>query len=208
MKQGGILDSLFKRKSPALKDLVDEINAAASSARNLLLEEGFSDADIDDAIAGGAAMFEKIVDDPRKHKAADYSLQVLEIAAAIRGLVEKHDFLDNPRRVATAIGLAFQCGLGFGMNPMTRSADFKGEYFTALAKMSHQNDRAAERIARDRTRKYWIQNPNQTIANTTGQMQVDLQELGWKNYAHDTVYDWIKNLAPPHIRRGGRPKGS
>ena len=213
MKQGKILDSLFRRQSPALKDLICEINVAASKARDVLLEHGFSDADIDDALAGGAAIYQQIADSPKTHKAADYCLQVLETAAEIQNLIEEPDFLSNPRMVASALGLSFQCGLGFGINPTTRDADISGEYLTEQAHKRHRGDNEAKRTARDLAREYWKQDLNRTTSDTTSMIRIKLNDSGLLNYLgqpykHDTVYSWIKDLAPPHIRRGGRPKGS
>ncbi len=205
MKQGRFLDSLFKRESPALTDLVDEINAAAASAREQLREQGFSGSDIENALTGGAAIYQKIVDDPKKYKDADYSLQVIEAAAEIQALIDEDRFLDDPKKVAAVIGLAFQCGLSFGMNPAVHSGDDMGEYLTTLANKSHRRDREAKVLASELAHKRWRDDSTCTIKKVAELTRSDLENSKYY-YATSTVRGWIKDLAPPALKRGGRPR--
>ena len=97
----------------------------------------------------------------------------------------------------------------FILNPELRK-EFKIEVISSSAKTkankSHENSRAAKAFAIDIAVKSWNEEPHETITAMVDYVQKQLINDGQKKYSPITIRRWINELAPPDIRKGGRPK--
>lgn len=96
----------------------------------------------------------------------------------------------------------------FKADPALRKA-FKDEVMSSTAatraNMLHEDNRAAKEFARQIASNSWIENPDEKTNDLACYICEKLVDNGHKIYKSGTVKDWIKDLAPPELRKPGRP---
>ena len=76
----------------------------------------------------------------------------------------------------------------------------------AASAASHNRHQAPRELANTLATKMWRKDPNLWIKEIAERIHHagTITRKNGTNYSYETIYDWIKENAPGHIRKGGR----